>query len=419
MSSLVLANARLPDGRIADITVVNGRVSHIGSSDAGIERIDCGQCLAVPAACDMHVHMRDGVQAAKEDWASGTMSAVAGGVSTVVDQPNSIPPNETKTDFLNRTKLAKEKSYVNFGINGSVTEKADYKGLIEAGALAFGEMFAGASSYGSALSSKTMDRALFVLSKFNALVTVHAEEVLTSEVNTLKEHCLSRPVFGESAVIKLVNSVSHGARLHYCHISSAESFDLIEGTFEATPHHLFLNIESAKNEDDARFKMNPPLRSKKEQTKLFSEFEKIPVIASDHAPHTYAEKSVEFSKAPSGIPGVETMMPLLMNAVFEKKLSLESVLAKTVANPCSILNIEAPQISVSGRADIALYPREPTKIKAEELHGKADWTPYEGMNGVFPLLTLVNGTVVYDRGEFFRGDAVMFKNNLSANMRGL
>lgn len=409
MTSLILSNARLADGRIADITITDGRISHIGSSSFSDEKIELHNSLVIPAACDMHVHMRDGVQNAKEDWSTGTMSAAAGGVSTVVDQPNSIPPNETRENFIKRVETAKAKSFVNFGVNGSVTENSDFDGLIKEGALAFGEMFAGASSYGSALSPETIDKSLSVIAKRNMLVTVHAEEVLSQNVNNLKEHSESRPISGEIKTIELVNSLSHGARLHYCHISSAKSFGAIHGTFEVAPHHLLLNYEEA-DLSDTHFRMNPPLRSKKEQRELLASFDKIPVIASDHAPHTISEKSLEFSKSPSGVPGVETMLPLLMNLVYERKVSLDSVIAKTVVNPCRILQIEVPSITVGSRADIAVYSETPAKIKAENLHSKAGWTPYENMNGVFPKMTIVNGSVVYRDGEFSRGENIWFRN---------
>ncbi|MDO5843566.1 MAG: dihydroorotase [Methanocorpusculum sp.] len=408
MPSLILSNARLANGRITDITIKDGRISHIGSSNFG-EKIDCHNALAIPAACDMHVHMRDGVQSAKEDWSTGTMSAAAGGAATVVDQPNSIPANETREIFIKRVNEAKRKSFTNFGVNGSVTDNADFVGLIEEGALAFGEMFAGASSYGSALTPETIDKSLEILAEKNMLVTVHAEEVLSQDVNNLRDHSKSRPVSGEIKTIELVNSLSHGARLHYCHISSAKSFDSIKGTFEVAPHHLLLNYEEAEP-CDTHFRMNPPLRLKKEQRELLANFDKIPVIASDHAPHTVDEKALEFSKAPSGVPGVETMLPLLMNLVYEKKISLESVISKTVTNPCGILKIEAPSISVGARADIAVYSDVPEKIKAENLHSKAGWTPYENMNGVFPKMTVVNGCVVYRDGEFSRGENIWFRN---------
>ncbi|MDO5846238.1 MAG: dihydroorotase [Methanocorpusculum sp.] len=404
---LVLANVRLADGRIADISIADGRVIHVGSSDrtAGACRIECGGRLCVPAATDMHVHMRDGAQKAKEDWATGTMAAVAGGVSTVVDQPNTVPPMESAENFRARVALAAEQSFCRFAINGSVTEAADFPGLAEAGALAFGEMFAAPSSYGTALSPEVIRSASATISALGKLLTVHAEEVRPGDVHTLAEHAAARPAAGEVQTIRLVAAlVPKAARLHFCHLSSVASFAAAgaSASFEVAPHHLFLSYEDAAPKD-THMRMNPPLRSRREQRELFAAFDRIPVIASDHAPHTLAEKAAAFSQAPSGVPGVETMLPLLMNCVDEKKFSLASVLSKTVTNPNKILGIESPAAAVGARADFAVYADKPVRISAENLHSKCGWTPYEGMSGLFPVLTVIGGRVVWRDGEFSRG----------------
>ncbi|MDV0444181.1 dihydroorotase [Methanorbis rubei] len=412
MTDLVLKSALLPDGRVADISIAGGVITHIGSSGSSEKTIDCRGCLCVPAAIDMHVHMRDGPQSAKEDWVTGTQSAVAGGVAAVVDQPNTVPAMDSAANFSARVAHAHETSFCHFAINGSVTETADLTGLWEAGALAFGEMFAAPSSYGSALSPETIRSALAVLGNAGALTTVHAEEVRPGEVHNLAEHAASRPVSGEAATVDLVNSlVPATARLHYCHMSGAASIARVMmrpgNSYEVAPHHLFLSWEE-QSPSDTHFRMNPPLRTKTERMELWRMFESIPAIASDHAPHTTLEKTQPFSTAPSGVPGVETMMPLLMNAVFEGKISLDAVVAKTVTNPYHILGLVAPKIAVGSRADIAVYSRQPETILAEHLHSRCGWTPYEGMAGVFPLTTVVGGAPVWHNGEFSRDEPLWF-----------
>lgn len=405
MNDLILANARLSDGRITDISIKDGVITHIGGSKSltAEQRINCRNRLCIPAALDMHVHMRDGIQEMKEDWSSGTRAAVAGGVAGVVDQPNTIPPMDTAERFIDRVREANKKSYCHFGINGAVTEGSDFSGLWKSGALAFGEMFAAASSYGSALTKQEIKTAVAAITALGAVVTVHAEEVLTSDVHTLKEHESSRPITGEAAAIDVVNSLApKDAHLHYCHISGAESIPHIRGTFEVAPHHLFLSWEK-KRPQDTFFRMNPPLRSKDEQLKLWKKFDKIPVIASDHAPHIIAEKAEPFSSAPSGVPGVETMLPLLMNAWYEGKISLDQIILKTVTNPYKILGLKAPGLTVGSRADIAVYDNKPKTIRAEHLHYKCGWTPYERMKGLFPTTTIVGGVAAWHKNEFMKG----------------
>lgn len=418
MPDLILADARLPSGRIVDITIRDGRVYHIGSSAKSLaaEVISCNSCLCVPAATDMHVHMRDGTQKAKEDWGTGTLAAVAGGVSTVVDQPNSVPSIDTKEIFQARVELASREAYTRFAINGSLNENADVFGLARAGVLAFGEMFAAPSSYGQALTPEVIARVTADATSAAKLITVHAEEVLEGAVHNLKEHSESRPESGEAKTISLVNSLApENARLHYCHISTPESFASMNAcgasqtiTFEVAPHHLFLSYEMAEDIANTHMRMNPPLRSESTRKNLYAAFDSIPVIASDHAPHTILEKAADFASAPSGIPGVETMLPLLMNEVFLNRFSLESVIEKTVTNPNKILGLESPAFVKGARADFAVYEDVPRKVKAEDLHSKCGWTPYEGMDGLFPWLTLVSGVPAWNKGEASRDGACYY-----------
>ena len=236
---------------------------------------------------------------------------------------------------------------------------------------------------------------------------MNAEEVKTGGGHSRGEHAASRPVSGEAATVDLVNSLAPaGARLHYCHMSGTESIVRVlrrpHTTFEVAPHHLFLSFEE-QNDTDTHFRMNPPLRTKAERMDLWRMFASIPVIAPDHAPHTAEEKAQEFASAPSGVPGVETMLPLLMNEVVTGRVSLALVLEKTVYNPYRIFGIPAPAVAVGSRADLAVYADAPVRIAAENLHSKCGWTPYEGMNGLFPETTVVGGTAVWHKGEFVRG----------------
>jgi dihydroorotase len=412
MTDLVLKSATLPDGRVADINITDGIITHIGSSSTAENVIDCRNKLCIPAAIDVHVHMRDGSQATKESWATGTQAAVAGGVATVVDQPNTVPSMETVENFVARVRCAGENSFCHYAINGSMTEFADILGLYHAGTLAFGEMFVASSSYGPALTQGVMRSILTILAAQGVLVTVHAEDVVPGEVHTLAEHAASRPISGEATAVDLVNSLAPGGmRLHYCHMSGPASIARVmmrqENTFEVTPHHLFLSWEE-HDSTDTRFRVNPPLRTKVERMDLWRMFAAIPVIASDHAPHTTIEKMQPFIEAPSGVPGVETMLPLLMNEVFSGRISLFSVLEKTVTNPCRIFGLVAPEIAVGSRADVAVYADMPVKISSENLHSKCSWTPYEGMSGLFPETTVVGGTAVWHKGEFVQGRTFWF-----------
>ncbi|MCA1916601.1 dihydroorotase [Methanospirillum hungatei] len=404
---LVLRDVLIPGGRVADITISNGQVMHAGAAGKGDLEISCRGKFVLPAGTDLHVHMRDGPQKEKETWESGTKSAIAGGITVVVDQPNTIPALTTSDLLRDRVMLAESQAYTRFAINGGVTSDADLTGMWKAGVFAFGETFAGPSSYGEAVSSEVLVKAMNQVAGFHGLMTIHAEQVTEGEDQSLAYHDHLRPVGGEvQAIQDLLTLNTSRCNLHFCHLSSADAIRTIpEGlaSREVTPHHLFLSYESCDPKDTHR-KVNPPLRSEKVRRELFSCWNQIDLIGSDHAPHTKAEKGQEFAMAPSGIPGVETMIPLLMGWVHEKKISIADVIAKTSSRPSEILGITKAGFSPGDRADFALYPDTLTRISADTLHSNAGWTPYEGMMAVFPEQTILGGLVVFDSGDFFRPD---------------
>jgi dihydroorotase len=168
---------------------------------------------------------------------------------------------------------------------------------------------------------------------------------------------------------------------------------------EVTPHHLLLSSEDFRSQD-TRGKVNPPLRQDKVRRSLWSRWDRIDVIASDHAPHTLADKTVPFPDAPSGLPGVETMIPLLLAATLEGRTTVSSLVEKTSRSPCRILGIKSPGFEPGNRADFALFPKEATRISVDMLHSRCGWTPYEGRKGVFPELVFMDGMRAYDGGDF-------------------
>ncbi len=203
-SDLALYDVTLPDGRRADIGFKEGRVVHIGAVEKSDEHVRCHGLLLIPAATDMHVHMRGGSQSEKEDWHSGTRSAIAGGVTLVVDQPNTVPALTSSQRFTSRVKEAIPHAYCGFAINAGVTPGADLSQLWSAGAMAFGEIFAGPSSYGEALSSHDLSMALGTISHMEGLATIHAEEVGPSQPENLAAHDSNRTPQGEAEAVRKV-----------------------------------------------------------------------------------------------------------------------------------------------------------------------------------------------------------------------
>lgn len=409
----VLKGALLPDGRVTDISIADGNIVHVGAGLRAGRTIDCSGLLCLPGAVDMHVHMRGGTQQGyKEDWASGTQSALAGGVTMVVDQPNTIPPLTDATAFAGRVAEALRDAYCRFGINGYVSGTSDIAGLWEAGALAFGETFAAASSYGSAVTPEELGAVFAEIADLDALVTLHCEDVITGDDTSLAAHAALRPEAGEQACMEMLAArFPPGLSAHFCHLSAPLSAEAamaaLPATFEVMPHHLFLSIEEHGTVPEGYCKVNPPVRHEQIRKALWEMWDAIPVIASDHAPHSVAEKLQPFSAAPSGIPGVETMVPLLLAQVYQGRIALSSLLEKVVYTPAHLLGIHASTLMAGSPADLALYPRKETEsISADRLHSRAGWTPYEGMQGVFPRITCVGGHLSYHRNEFSRAEGL-------------
>ena len=398
-ADLVLRNVLLPTGRRADIVVTGGLVRHVGAPARADETIDCSRFTCLPGAVDMHVHMRGGVQAEKEDWRTGTVSAVAGGVTVVVDQPNTVPAITTPELLRARIREAEDRAVCGFAVNAGVLPGADLAGMREAGAMAFGETFAAPSSYGEGLDPETLKDLLTRIHALGGLATVHAEEVANRAPTTLADHDRARSGAGEARAVRAVAALApEGMRLHFCHLSTAASIKAARGTVEATPHHLFL-AHGMFADDDARARVNPPLRDEETRRGLWSCWDAIDVVASDHAPHTLREKARPFETAPSGIPGVETMVPLLLAAVRRRRITLVSVIEKTSWNPAAILGIPRAGFEPGDRADFALYPDEVTRIDPSSLHAKCGWSPFEGLEAIFPEEVIVGGVRAYVHGD--------------------
>ena len=409
----------LPSGRVSDITLAGGRVTHAGASQPSAEFIDCTGLIVIPAAIDMHVHMRGGSQSAKEDWKSGSMSALAGGVTVVVDQPNTVPPINTPEHLHDRICDAQKHSFCNFAINSSVTPHTPLEKMGEAGALAYGETFFAPSSYGEGISDTALQNALRQIHALDGLATIHAEKVSDVPDTDLFAHNLVRSPEGEVQAVKEVGKLNTaGCRLHFCHLSTKRSIDAATATVEVTPHHLLLSYEDFEKTDPF-VKVNPPLRTEKEQKEPLGKVEQDRCHSIRSCPAYPDRKRVRiFLLAPSGIPGVETMVPLLLARVVQGKISLQSLIEKTSSAPADLLGIPRAGFCVGDRADFALFEKIPRPVTPEMLHSKCGWTPFEGHLALFPRTVIMGGNIVFKDGDFFRSEPRWFsgkgiKNNCS------
>ncbi|WP_128477248.1 dihydroorotase [Halorussus pelagicus] len=409
---LTIRNATLADGREVDVRIDTsaGRIAGVGSTltHSG-DSIDASGKLLLPGMIDAHVHFREPGFSHKETWETGSRSAAAGGVTTVVDQPNTDPPTVDGESFDRKVDFAAA-SYVDYGINGGVTADWDPEELFDRPTLALGEVFLADSTGEMGIEEELFREAVAAATDEYRVVTVHAEDAdLFSEKATDRAGddydawSAYRTAEAETAAVKRAVEIGaeEDARVHIAHTSTPEGVDAAkagDATCEVTPHHLFLS-RSDYDELGTFGRMNPPLRSEERREAVFERVADgtVDMVATDHAPHTREEKDASVWDAPSGVPGVETALPLLLEEARKENLSYERVRDLTAANPADVFGLTRKGNVEQGlMADLVLVdPDDSREIRGEDLHSKCDWTPFEGMRGVFPELTVVRGNVVY------------------------
>ncbi|MFC7044401.1 dihydroorotase [Halobacteriaceae archaeon GCM10025711] len=419
---LTIRNATLADGRRRDVRVDTeaGTIDAVGRQLSGDETIDATGHRLLPGMIDAHVHFRQPGFSHKETWETGSRSAAAGGVTTVVDQPNTSPPTVDGAAFDEKAGYA-EQSLVDYGLNGGVTGDWDPDSLFDRPLFALGEVFLADSTGNMGIEADLFRDAVARATDEDVVVTVHAEDAdlfddAARERDDADAWSAFRTAEAEAAAVERAVAIADDldATIHVAHTSTPEGVDAAAAagaTCEVTPHHLLLSRDDL-DELGTFGRMNPPLRSEARREAVFERVADgtVDVVATDHAPHTREEKDASIWDAPSGVPGVETALPLLLEEARKDTLDYERVRDLTAANVARIFDLPRKGRVEAGRdADLVLVdPDASREIRGDDLHSKCGWTPFEGRQGVFPTWTMVRGTVVYDAdadGEAF-GDAV-------------
>jgi len=410
------SGAREPED--AEVLVEDGVVAKVSETvreENADEEIDADGALVLPGAVDVHVHFREPGATHKEDWRTGSRSAVAGGVTTVVDQPNTEPPTVDGEAFDEKRALA-SKSVADYGINAGVTEDWKPDELFERPVCAFGEVFMADSTGGMGIDASLFESAVRQVDGRGELMTVHAEdsdEFVDVDLDTEDADAWSRHRPPEAEVTAVESAVEVADEpVHFAHVSHPRSVEVIDETphtCEVTPHHILLSRDDLGNLG-THGKMNPPLRSESAREEMFRKVAEgaVDCVATDHAPHTLDEKNAPVSEAPSGVPGVETLYPLLLALAFDGELPLSRVVEVVASEPARVFGFEGKGAIREGKdADIVVVDEMVEDLRAERLHSRCEWTPYEGFEGVFPRLVMRRGQVVYERdiegGEFADG----------------
>ncbi|GGM58355.1 dihydroorotase [Halarchaeum rubridurum] len=412
----VIRDATLADGRVRDVRLDGEQIDAVGVDLDGTVNIEADERLLLPGAIDAHVHFRQPGAGHKETWATGSRSAAAGGVTTVVDQPNTDPPTVTGAAYDEKESFAAD-SLVDYGLNGGVTEAWDPDALFGRPLFALGEVFLADSTGEMGIDAELFADAVERAAAAGVPVTVHAEDAtLFDEEATAREDADAWSAYrrAEAEIVAAERTAEVAAdadaQVHLAHTSTPEAVDVTADaglTCEATPHHLLLSRDDY--DDLGTFgRMNPPLRSENRRAELFERLVDgtLDVVATDHAPHTRAEKDTDVWHAPSGVPGVETMVPLLLAATRHTELTTERVRDVTARNPAELFGVAGKgRVAPGCDADLALYDTtDVTEIDGDDLHSKCGWTPFAGFEGVFPVWTMRRGERVWDAPEAAFGD---------------
>jgi dihydroorotase len=421
-ADLTLKNCRIWQNKRlkkASLVIDKGKIISITKSrlPPSKKKTDCKGSIVLPGLIDVHVHFREPGLSHKEDWSTGSRAAAKGGITYIMDMPNTIPPTITLRDLFDKKELAK-KSVVNFGLYAGISQSNlnDLKELVKQ-AVAF-KLYMGESTGDLALEDISLQIKAFAnVAKTKKVLCVHAENEKMNKYfykDYKKEtdplaYARSRPP--ESEVLAINDAIElarqTNVKLHICHVSTKDGLSLIKKakkskidvTCETCPHYLFMTEEDLKKKGTFA-KMNPPLRTEKDQKALWKGIKDrtIDIIASDHAPHSLEEKYQNIWFAPAGVPGVETTLQIMLNAVNKKMIKLEKVVELMHDNPVKRFGLgNYGNIEVGNDANLTVIDlNEKWKISRDDLLTKCGWSPYEDWEGKgMAIMTIVNGNVVF------------------------
>ncbi|MCX7957070.1 MAG: dihydroorotase [Endomicrobia bacterium] len=410
-----------------DLLIENNKITRISDKivDKNAHLIDAKDLIVSAGLIDIHTHLREPGNEEEETISYGTKAAAAGGITSIFCMPNTNPPidDQSKVEFV--MLKTKNEGVVNVFPIGCVTKQRKGEELTEIGELKNAGVVAISDDGSPITNSKIMRRALEYSKMFNLPVIDHCEDINLSKGGVVNEGIVStllgiRGVPKEAEEIIVVRDIIlaslTGGLLHLTHISSKNSVNFIKEakqkniniTCDVTPHHFVLTEEELiKSPYDTNLKMNPPLRTEEDVSEIIEAIKEgiIDCIASDHAPHTKEEKSLEFENAPFGIIGLETLLPLCITYLhYKHNISLLEILKKLTTNPSKIFNLKNKgKIELGYDADIVIFNPNETFI-VEKFHSKSSNSPFVGWSLKGKVKhTICNGKIVYNdkKATFF------------------
>jgi dihydroorotase len=438
VNSLLIRHARilLADGEwlTGDVLVRDERIVEIAARITTTEvsrEIDATGLVLLPGVIDPQVHFREPGLEHKEDLTTASHACAKGGVTSFLEMPNTVPLTITQAALDDKLDRAAQKSIVNYGFFIGATP-ANLPDILTANPTCGIKIFMG-SAHGDLLVG-TAEALEPIFAKGERLIAVHAEDQARINQRKLEfagstDPAVHSQIQDNQAALNATQlalglSKKYQRRLHILHLSTAEEVELLRQdkpawvTAEVTPQHLMLNTD-AYGTIGTLAQMNPPLRSHHDNDVLWAGLldGTIDFIATDHAPHTLAEKAKGYPNTPSGMPGVETSLPIMLTQAVAGKCSIEQVsnwMSTAVAKAYHIPNKGA--IAIGYDADLVLVDVENYhQIERKGIVSKCGWSPFEGWNLTgYPVYTIVNGNIVYEKGEIrsaIKGKALRFDRN--------
>ena len=407
-TGLVTASILIREGKIARIA------RHISKDDRETLRTD--GLVAFPGMIDAHVHLRDMDLSYKEDFTTGTAAAAAGGFTTVLDMPNTLPPTDSSSRLIEKIERAQSKILTNVGFHvAAVPDSAQISQMSRLGAYSLKLYMPNPISPLDVQDDKTILTLLQSSKESDLRVTVHGEDqslvrqLYSKETESFVELAKARSEQAELHAVSRVLGLAAktGCSVHLSHITLPSSIlaarKYRHATTEVTPHHVLLSEKAIKRKGWKAW-MVPPLRSESIRKNLLLLLSKglVTIVASDHAPHTIEEKSGAVAESPPGVPGLETTLPLMLTLVTRRVLSMSLLIRLLSSNPARVFNLPGKgRLEEGFDADIVLVDlKRKTRIRPESFLSKAKYSPFENLH-VQGLVhtTLVGGTVVFQDGE--------------------
>tara|TARA_B110000902_G_scaffold104043_1_gene122811 strand:- start:2184 stop:3491 length:1308 start_codon:yes stop_codon:yes gene_type:complete len=422
MLDLIIKNGNCyinEDFQVTDIGIKEKKIVKIGKiEESSKETIDAKGLIVLPGCIDTQVHFREPGSTDAEDLNSGSKAAILGGITSVFEMPNTNPPTSNLIEFQKKIDLAKNRMFTNHAFYFGATpdnsnELSNLKNLVGCCGV---KLFAG-SSTGDLLVDKEKDIEK-IFEHTSKVVAVHSEdeEILNTNKKLIKDGDVhSHPVWrSEECAISSTRRIVRIAerykkKAHILHITTKQEIDFLSQhkgniTFEITPQHLTIFAPDCYDKLGTYVQMNPPIRDKSHYDRLWYGVRNNlnDTIGSDHAPHLKENKEKIYPSSPSGMPGVQTLLPIMLNHVNDGKLTIKQLIRLICENPIKIFNIKDKGfIRESFDADLTIIDMNKiSTIDNNNIASKCGWTPFHGkkVKG-FPVYTIVNGITKMKNGS--------------------